>query len=572
MRTTINVPSNSADCEHSYITALQYADDILQKRIPTSDWVYLQCKKFAADLERSDNDKDYRWKFSRKKADRAIRFFPECLKLTEDIWAGQPFMLSPWQQFCVANIFGWVSREKGDELRFNYFLLMVARKNGKTNIVAGIMLLAMILGNKGLQVYCSATKEAQAKILHNFCKRMISQADSDIRNLFNINKNLIEIKDEWKTFVPLGKDSKTLDGLKPDVAAWDEAAAISDPNVFNVLTSGQMASTNVLNLLLTTAQDTRGPFYELFQEPYQNALVNQDESFDRTFGMIYCLNPSDLPNWDNPELWIKANPNIGVTVRAEKIMEEAIACKSSVLRKNGFMIKNLNCYIGSTQSWLDVLKWDESAMETVPISKDCFMTFDLSRSQDLTAMAMWFRHSDGTRSVIHKCFVPRNTFDNLPTIYKHRYGKGIEEGVLEVLDGDIVNPNIIEERILEWQKQYNPSIIGFDQWSATMLTAKLAQNYQINLQPISQYGKTINPAAMDFERLLNDKKIYHSKSSFISWQIANAQIRPDNKGNLYPQKENASSPNKIDGVMCMIMACSLDAENPIKSSLWWAVA
>ena len=556
--------------KQSYITAIQYCEDIVSGKILSNEYVRLQCEAFVKELQKADTDDNYKWYFCRKRADRAILFFSRCLRLTEDKWAGEPFYLTPWQQFFVAAIFGWVSRANKKERRYNNALLKVGRKNGKTNLVAGMVLLAYILGDKGLQAFCAATKEDQANILHQFCKRMIMQSDRELRKLFKLKNRSIEIVDDWKTFKPLGKDSNTQDGFKPDVVAFDEAAAIKDPNVFNVLTSGQLASSNVLNILLTTAQDTVNPFFEMFEEPYINDLRNSGS--DRTFGLIYTLDPEDYKNWDDPKLWIKANPNLGITVREDKMMETCLEARKSTIKKNSFMVKNLNVYLGSAESWLDVTKWDASGVDNVPISDDCFMTFDLSRSQDLTALAMWFRHPDGSRSVIHQCYIPKATFDALPTVYKVKYGRGIEEGVLTLVDGEIVDPYVIEDKIKEWNLQYRPKVVGFDRWSATMLTAKLAQDLTMTLEPINQNGMVINPAAMDFERLLNEGKIIHNKSSFISWQVANAHIRPDNKGNLYPQKESPSSPNKIDAVMTMVMACSLDIENPQQRQMYWGIA
>lgn len=568
---TISV-SNSVECEQSYVTALKYCDDILAGNIVSSAWVKLACQRFRRELERSDNDPNYRWVFNRKKANRAITFFSMCLKLHEDKWAGKPFALSPWQQFFVANSFGWVSRENPKEWRWRAVILDVGRKNGKTTLVAGMMILAFILSDKGCQAYTVATKEDQARILHTIVKRMVLQSDPDIRELFKVQRINIEIPNEWKKMMPLGRDSQTLDGLKPDVVSFDECAAIVDPNVFNVILTGQLASSNVMNFLLTTAQDYRGPFYEIFREPLQSALLEQDDSADRIFGMVYSLDAEDISHWDSPHIWIKSNPNIGVSVRLDAIAEESQGCKSSILRKNAFLVKNLNYYMGSTQGWLDVNKWEASAVEEVPISEDCFLTFDLSRSNDLTAMCMWFRFPDKTRSVILKCFIPQKTFDDLPPMLKHRYGQGINEGTLELVPGELIDPDIIERQIREWHKMYRPSHIGYDRWCATLLTAKLAKDVMLNLLPISQSGTTINPAAMDFETLLSDGRILHSGSSFINWQINNACIRPDTKGNLYPQKSDGNSPNKIDAVIAMVMASHLDTLKPINQKMYWGVA
>lgn len=344
----------SEHSKQSYITAIQYCEDIVSGKIISNEYIRLQCQSFVDDLNRSDTDDTFQWFFDRKRADRAIAFFSHCLKLTEDKWAGQPFYLTPWQQFFVASIFGWVHRSNKKERRYINALLKVGRKNGKTNLVAGIILLLIMLGHKGLQAFCAATKEDQANILHQFCGRMIQQSDREIRKKFKIKRRSIEIPDEWKVFKPLGKDSDTQDGFKPDAVAFDEAAAIKDPNVFNVLTSGQMASSNVLNILLTTAQDSVGPFYEMFEEPFINDLKNGGS--DRTFGLIYTLDPEDYKNWDDPAIWVKSNPNLGITVREDKMLEACVEAKKSSIKKSSFMVKNLNVYLGSAESWLDITK------------------------------------------------------------------------------------------------------------------------------------------------------------------------------------------------------------------------
>lgn len=252
--------------------------------------------------------------FDTDRVERCIKFFG-ILKHFKGKSAGKPFVLEPWQSYIVATVVGW--RRKVDDRRvIRKLYIQVARKNGKTAFVAALLLyLSLADGELGAEGDLAANSKQQAKICYEFANEFARQLDSRGRRLKRFRDYITDSKTRSKIQVFAADDSK-LDGFDASVYVLDEFHAAKNSRLHDVLDSSQGSRAQPLGIIATTAGfDKLAPCY-LYREMCVEVLsgVKQD---DTLAAFIYELDDDD--DWRDPNVWAKANPNIGVTVDEEFI-------------------------------------------------------------------------------------------------------------------------------------------------------------------------------------------------------------------------------------------------------------
>ena len=228
------------------ILTLHYAEDVRSKRILTCELVQLAVKRYYNDLRQA---LDKGWYFDRKAAMRAIGFI-ERLKHTKGEWAGQKFILEPWQHFILWNIFGW--KNANGTRRFRYVYVEIARKNGKTALSAGIGLYMLFAdGEARPEVYFAATVKDQAKICFSDAVEIVKA--TDLKNYLDTYRNSIVYEQRGGMMKPLSSDYGTHDGLNPSCGIIDEFHAHKDSGMFDVIKSAFGARKQPLMFIITTA-------------------------------------------------------------------------------------------------------------------------------------------------------------------------------------------------------------------------------------------------------------------------------------------------------------------------------
>lgn len=243
----------------------------------------------------------------------------------QDKWAGAQFLLSPWRAFWHAVLFGWLRADGTRRFRKGY--QRVARKNGKTTMMAGTGLYLLTGdGVPGAEVYTAATKLDQAKLTHKEAEMMVLQSPA-LRRALEVYKNKIFIPGTASLYAPLGADAKTQDGLNPHGALVDELHAHPNSALWDVLDSAMGARSQPLMLAITTAGFNGEESVCVVQDNYLKGILEQQFDDDAYWGVIYEIDDDD--DWRNEACWIKANPNLGVSVSLDSLREAARIAETS---------------------------------------------------------------------------------------------------------------------------------------------------------------------------------------------------------------------------------------------------
>ena len=523
-------------------TYRQYIDDVLHGRVVTGELARLAVERHVNDLSHLKG-----YTFDEAEGQRWIRFAHLC-RHWKGIWAGEPIVLSPWQQFMMAVQFGW-RREDGTR-RFRSAYTEVARKNGKTTILAVKSLAHCRLDKEsGAQVYFAATKEDQARIGFRDAQEIVKKTPG-LPEYFKIYTKSVVCDSSF--IKPLGSDSNTQDGYDPSYGIIDEYHAHPTSEMLNVLESGMGARRQPMIDVITTAGfNKEGPCYTELRKTSIDILRGIKED-DTHLALIYSLDKDD--DWENPELWIKSNPNMGVSVRAEFLMDRYTKAKNEGGSKEvDFKTKNLNLWTDSAETWIPDDRWMSCNFGEPPdlTGCECFVGMDLSVSRDLTAVVLFFPDIDGKHQIMPFFFVPELKVKERLKKDGVNYGTWIDAGYIIETPGNATDYDFIEAKIQELAAKYRIGKLLYDRYNSTQLVIHL-QNLGITCEGAGQGFVSMSSPAKQLERLVYLSKINHAGNPVLRWMNSNVAIKTDPAGNIKIDKDK--SQDKVDGIVALAMA------------------
>ena len=534
----------------TYHLGIQYAENVISGEIVACKYVKQACERFLDELNRDD----WRWKFDINRANHAISFMHKAVKHVKGEMANKLIVLEPWQVFILMNIYGWVDPET-NERRFQYVILEVARKNGKSLFASGIAIYDLLFGEEGGEVYSLATKRDQARIAWDAAVRMVNIAPKKVKDNFQSFQSSLTCPKNWSKYIPLGRDSKSLDGLNPSLCIFDEAAAYSDRNLVEVMTSATGARKNFMHLFITTAQFNKSSVYYENRQ-YLEGILEKRFDNDRWFGVIYTLDDED--DYEDESVWLKANPGLDVSVTTEFLRNEVKQASEMTAKRNSVLVKHFNVWTSSSESWLDVARWDdpEVIVDSIDRSGELYIGMDLAMTRDLCAVTSLYVNGD----VYHadfKCFLPEEAMRKAPAHVSSIYREAHKAGTLVFTDGDVTDYNFIQSYVEGLAKNHNLQAIAYDPFNATQLVTNL-QDFGLNMLEVRQGISYLSPAAKETETCILKQLIKHEKDPFISWQLENCTVYTDLNDNIKVRKGDDEN-RKIDSIIGLIMAISLAA-------------
>ena len=530
-----------------------YAEQVVAGEIVTGSPVRWSCERHLADLERDDVT------FSEEYADHALAFFG-LLHHYEGTWATPTLVLEPWQQFVLGSIFGWL-REDGRR-RFRWVWIEVARKNGKSFIASGVGLYLLLADfEKGAQVYTAATKREQARIIHRGAIAMRDKSP-EIRASVEKVRDRLFIPDTNSFFAPLGADAKTEDGLNPHGVLVDEIHAHADGKMWDVLASA-LGSRSVtgqpLFFSVTTAGFGLG--FGKQQHDYYRRLSDPDSGVDRDDVFTYVaeldhagVDPEKQDDPYDPAVWIKANPNLGISVAVDYLESQATEARQNPNRENNFLCKNLNVWTNQVTRWISMDKWDQCAGEVDITSlrgERCIAGLDLAKTRDVTALVLFF-YDVYPHPIVPYFWIPEDNIEERSKRDGVPYAEWMRRGLVRATPGDTTDYNFIKRDILE---EISPLFV-VDQWAfdrkfAVALVTDLMDE-DLTMVPFGQGFYSMGPPTIELDRLVTSGGLAHGGNPVLRWMAGNVAASFDPTG--VPKPDKQKSAEKIDGIVALCMA------------------
>lgn len=526
----------------------EYADDVLSGKIIACRYIKDVCSRYLKWLQRKDIE------FRADKADRVVNFVQK-LELYEGQWAGNPFILSPFQKFIVYYVYGFYY--SGTDRRvIRHAILEVGRKNGKSMFAAALSLYALIAdGEQAAQVQIVANSARQSDILFQMVKNIASRMDPKQKYLKPTLKKLKY--DKTKSFCEaLSSDASRLDGFNSFVFFQDEAHEAKTMDLFAVLATSQAARKNPLSFIITSAgKNPLCPYYQIRQSAID--VIQGRKTNDTTVAFIYTLDDGD--DWHSETVWQKSNPNLHISCSIDYLRDQVLQAESSLIDATDVISKNFGVWQQSLiETWItdnQIVKSMQKVNIELFKNSECFVGVDLAAVSDLTCWTVLFP-PDAEREIwpdkyVFKsiAYLPEDTIGKSPNSALYR--KFISSGELKLTPDNVVDYDIILNDLLSLNESTYIVSVAYDSWNATQFAIN-ATSQGLPMQPFSQSLGNFNRPTKEFERLLLSGKVIIDVSELVRWCFSNVRIKIDHNENCKPDK--AQKAQKIDAVISILEA------------------
>lgn len=555
----------------------QFAEKNQKNKKEFGEDARLAFKRHLNDLKRSEkNDPAFPYIFAPEKAEDIIEL---ANKLTIAEGEGnQEFTCAGFQEFILGSLFGWVHKETGKR-RFTDSYVQVARQQGKSilNAIIGIKCSNFDNYNYG-QIYCTATKSDQARIVLNEISKFI-KADTELQELFDIKDYKSEIIGRITNTVirALGRDTKSIDGFRPYLGIVDEYHAHKDNQMYKLLKGGtRKLKQSLISVITTAGFNLNGPCYELYK--YCRRVLRGIDTNERQFVYIAQMDEKDN-KWD-PKNWIKCCPLSGNDPELVSQMQEDAKKAKSMGGEEllDFLTKALNIWVTNSEtSFIDLKEWEKCGCKKTLENfkrKKAVCGLDLSSGGDLTTLALEFPYEDektGDRKyyIYSHSFIPKRRMqehmekeDNAPYVIWEKDGlltatiaaKGIKTDYKTILKH--LNTLIDAYEI-------DLEAIAYDPHNASAFLLDL-EDFGCDLVEIKQSARSLNDTTVDFQLEVKAHNIeYDERNKLLTRSMNDAILsEPNSFGEIKIDK--MLQKNRIDPcdatICCHKVAMGMDLD------------
>lgn len=484
--------------------------------------------------------------FDGAKASRAIDWIESHCFHTEGPLAPGPLLLEVWQKAFLSCVFGIV--DASGNRQFREVLLVIGRKNGKSLLASAIAnYIWRVEGGYGARVYCIAPKLDQADIIYNCIWQMTTLdpeykalkeyvAETDVHNKKVHDDSMLprhrhtdlSINGTNSTVKKISFSAKRSDGFNPSLCECDEIASWAGDNglkQYEVMKSGMGARPEGLLLSCTTSGYVNDSIYdELIKRATRFLLGDSKEK--RLLPFLYMIDDAD--KWNDISELHKSNPNLGVSVTVDYLLEEIAIAEGSLSKRAEFITKYCCQKQNSSLAWLPaVIVENASGAHFGPEDfKDCYCVggVDLSQTRDLTACCVVIE-KDGVNYVLSQYFLPAEKIEEATARDGVPYQIYIQRGLLTPSGENIIDYTDCFKWFAQLVEQYHiyPLKIGYDRYSATYFTQSM-QDAGFHMDDVYQ-GENLHGIMETCRGLLEDGRLKIGDNDITKAHLLNSAVK-----------------------------------------------
>jgi phage terminase large subunit-like protein len=529
--------------------------------------------------------------FDKIAADRSVAFFPSFLRLTVGEFFNRPFVLSPWQEHdIIRQLFGWKRKSDGTR-RYRRCYVWIARKNGKSELAAGVAHLALLAdGEPGGQVYSIATDKSQAEIVFNKASEML-QLSATLQPHMIAFKDSIYCPELGASFKPLAGRPKGKHGLNASGIIGDEVHEWTSDKLYTFVHQSTGGRRQPIEFMISTAGEMNGYGFEAYRmcESILDGTIDDPDTLVVIYGADPEKDRKDPDYWKSDEAVRAANPNYGISPKVEYIEAERKKATQLPRLENDYKRYHLNLWVEQATRWLPMDAWADcgqdpvlrnelaaAAKEDRPVSdlvhrllrkpdqnerwrylakkmegRKAYGGVDLSTTTDLTCLAWVFppEGDDILWTVVPHFYCPEVGIKRRAHVDKVPYEHWAKIGALTPTPGNAVDYSYVKARALSDAEEFDVKTIAVDRWNAVQFSIQLnAEGLETVL--FGQGFASMSAPAKFLETLLLERLLDHGGHPVLSWCARNVAVSRDAADNIKPDK--AKSTERIDGVVALV--------------------
>lgn len=518
---------------------LKYYQQIEDGSVLVGKYIEKIYKYLVAGLEKKD------FFFDQKKASAAIEWIETHTFHTEGDLATQPFVLELWEKALISAMFGIVDAD--GKRQFREVVLIVARKNGKSLLAAAIARYIWMTEGFGTKIFTIAPKLEQANIIYNnvWMMTLLDPEYKEAKELTNIrdmhNKKVhddsmlpkhrvtdLYVAGSNSTVQKIAFSAKRSDGFNPSLCICDEIASWegeSGLKQYEVMKSGMGARAEAILLSCTTSGYANDSIYDELLKRCSRFLLG-DSGEKKLLPFMYMID--DPEKWNDINELRKSNPNLGVSISVDFMLEEIAIAEGSLSKKAEFITKYCNLKQNSSLAWLDTETVKKCFGKQLDIddfrSSYAVAGIDLSQTTDLTA-AVVIIEKDEELYVLSKAWLPSEKIDDAIARDGLPYKQYIANGWLELSGENFVDYHDCYEwfRMLVEEYEILPIMVGYDRYSAQYLIQDM-ETYGFKTDDVYQ-GDNLWGVLQEMEGLFKDGKVHMGDNDLMKVHMLNSAIK-----------------------------------------------
>lgn len=515
-------------------------------------WIKKEINNLVADM------KDPRFVYDTTLADKRIRFMETLCLQGKAPYYMKPLKLVPWQLAFFEALYSFRMADTG-KLRFTEALLEVARKNGKSTILAGDGNTDLFIGEGGADICCASNDDRQAKLIWEEISGMRYRLDP---HKALTGSNLTHIKNKAKNITIFRLSSKTQnkDGFNISKTYLDESHDIDEENgqseIAEAAWRAMSSREEPIFINCTTQGFSRDGCYLDKKIAYAKEVI-EGEREDIQFLPFLYEQDSEAEIWQDESSWEKSNPSIRYGIKkTDKLRRDVEMAKTDKATRIHLLCKDFNIKQNSAEAWL---RTEDFTYEQEKLSLEDFRgcvalaALDCSQTTDLTNLKLLFmRKDDDTKYIFSHYWIPESKLrDSADRTAGAKYKEWAQRGLMTICDGNIIDLSDVTRYIVELKKKYGISVLrcGYDKAYARDFERTIDEVSEEMREPINQKHLSVPMKWAEQEFL--GRKINYGNNPVDEWCLANACCQIDRHENYSCIKSTPSK--RIDGAVVFIM-------------------
>lgn len=489
-------------------------------------------------------------------ADKRIDFMEHCIRLTKSPFYGKPMVLLDFQKAFISALYGFKMKDGTD--RFQRALLLIARKNGKSEFCSALIFTEMIIGGKGLDIVCSSNDDNQASILTEAVDTMRKMIDPENVDTWRNQQNIKCLITDNKVF-KLSDRTRNKEGRNIDIGVIDEVHEMKENVIVKSIEQSQSLKVNPKLILITTEGFVNGGFLddELIRA---RAILNHEVNDRASIRYLTWLYTQDSESevWEGNrenKLWQKSNPTVGLVKRYEYLEQQVDLARQSKKDRVFVLSKDFNIKQSNSESWLKTEDFDY--VETFDLEEFrnalCLCAVDIAETTDLSsAKVLLMKQGDPRKYVYSMYFIPEGKLSrNDDKSAGAKYEEWAAAGMLRICEGNYIDTSIIADWFFSLYEQYGfrPYKTGYDAKFANEFINRM-ERYNFDTESVWQRPEIMSQPINMVEADLKDRLIF-GLNEIDRWCIGNATLKVNSQGFGILEKIKGQVSRKIDGAVSL---------------------
>lgn len=530
----------------------EYYQKIMSGEIIAGWELKLELTRLMDDLE---ND---RYVYDTRDADLRMDFMENCVKLTKSPFYGQPMVLMLWQKAFISTAYGFKMASDGTD-RFRRILLLIARKNTKSETCSGLGLTELITGQDGEDIVCSSNDDNQAGILYDAINTMRLMIDPKQKDTWK-NQQHIRCKFNGSKVFKLSDRTRNKEGRNIDFAIVDECHEMKDNVIVKSIEQSQSLKPNPKLFLITTEGFINGGFLDEELVKMRQILNGEDDSIsaERSLPWLYTQD-SEQEVWQDESSWVKSNPTLGTVKRWDYLREQVDAARRSKADRMFTLSKDFNFKVSNSEAWIMGELLEYSRVFSLDDFRNTIVLggVDLAETTDMcSAKVLMLKPDDQTKYIHSMYWIPESklkTSDDTESGAK--YEEWARQGLIRIVEGNEVDVSLVADWFAELYKEYHIRLYkcGYDQRFAKEFLKRMDE-YGFETEMIYQNRFVLSNPMRLVEADIRDQQIAFNDNPIDKWCLMNTSVQVWDSGHIMPVKIKGQASRRIDGTLSLIMA------------------